>query len=175
MKQTIYIACIAFALINAAFAFQENLLFQLLFAVSLLGLGVAGILSIVHLKRTWSQVRWRALLPGGFYLFVLISSGAAGLSARDAYFRSIIPELENQIQTYETDGEFPETDWKGYGISPDTLASGDIVVTFWWGGGFPVKHTALVYCATDEPLEYFRAGGWNKGYALEEDWYVVKD
>lgn len=175
MRRVIYILCGAYAAVGALFAFQENPLLQLLFMLLLLGLLVSFVLSVVHSFRFWPQLRWRALLPFAACVLVFLGATEAGRVARDIYFRTQIPRLEDAVRAYRSSGQWPEVSWHGYGVVPSKFGEKDTAVLFWWGGGFPVKHTALVYYSADDPKSYFREGGWRRGYPVKDHWWVVKD
>jgi hypothetical protein len=175
MKRTIYIISAVFALISAAFAFKENVVLQLIFMIAVLGIFVSFILAVIHLKRRWSVLRWKAIMPLAICLLAITVPAHMAQLVRDAYFQSIIPDLESELPSIITNGEPAQTRWRGYGVTPLATASGDTAVTFWWGSGFPVKHTALVYCPVDDPKDYFQDHGWRRGYSLRENWWVVRD
>lgn len=175
LKRTIYIILISWAVISALFAFQENPILQLLLMMLFLGLLFAFTLSIICFFRMWPQGRLRAIIPFCLCLAVLLIPGRLAISARDAYFRSIIPDLESAVEEYKTTGEMPETGRKGYGVTPEITEDGDVFVTFWWGGGFPVRHRVLMYCETDDPYDYFKDRGWYRGDSLSEQWWVLGD
>jgi hypothetical protein len=175
MRRTIYILCGVFAVVSGLFAFRETTNLQLLSMLFFLGLFVSVILSLVYASRSWSQLRWRALLPLAACVVVFLVPAKLGRFARDIYFRRQIPRLEGAVQTYRSSGQWPDVSWSGYQVTPGKLDDKVLAVIFWWGGGFPVKHTALIYYSADDPKDYFREGGWRRGYSVKDHWWVVKD
>jgi hypothetical protein len=175
MRRAIFIVCGAYAIVSALFAFRETAFLQLLFGVLLFGLFVSCILSAVHAFRSWRELRWRALLPFCLCGIVFVVSTDVGRLARDAYFRHQIPRLEVAVKTFHTSGQLPEVSWRGYQVTTSKIGATNAAVIFWWGGGFPVKHTVLVYCSADDPTVFFRDGGWRRGHALADHWWVAKD
>jgi hypothetical protein len=175
MRRAIFIVCGIYAAVGALFAFRETTILQLLIGVSLLGLFVSFILSTVHAFRSWRELRWRALLPFCLCGIVLAASTDLGRFARDAYFRRQIPRLETAVKTFRASGQLPEISWRGYQVTTSKIGDTNAAVIFWWGEGFPVKHTVLVYCSVDDPRGFFRDGGWRRGYALQDHWWVAKD
>jgi hypothetical protein len=175
VRCVVFIVCGAYALVGVLFAFREHTILQLLFAISLLALVGSFIASVIHVFRSWSQLRWRTLLPLATCGLVLVASTDVGRYVRDAYFRSQIPRLEAAAKTYLESGQMPAISWSGSQVTATKVGDTNATVIFWWGGGFPVKHTVLVYCSADDPKSYFRDEGWRRGYALQDHWWVVKD
>ena len=175
MKRAIYILCGLFAVVSALFTFRETSGLQLLSMLFFLGLFISVILSLVYAFRSWSLLRWRALLPFAACAIVFLVPSEAGRFARDAYFRRQIPRLEAAVQAYRSSGQLPDTHWTGYMVLPRQESGGGVVIEFLWGGGFPVKHTSLIYVSSDDPKDYFHKRGWYYGYHLQDHWWVMKD
>ena len=174
MAITIYILCFAFTIIVGFFRFKESVILQFLSVGFLLILLICFVLSIVYLKRSWKIKRWHALLPLLVCCIAFFTPFIVGTWARNTYFHSVIPQLESEIHEYQISGKYPKSSWNGYAIHPYRMENENIKVIYWWGGGFPVKHTALAYCSSDDPEECFRDGGW-RGYAIDDHWWVIKD
>ena len=175
MRRAIFIVCGAYAIVGALFAFRETPILQLLFGVSLPAFFASFILSAMHTFRSWRELRWRALLPFCLCGVVLFVSTDAGRLARDAYFRNQIPRLEVAAKAFHESGQLPGVSWRGYQVTTSKIGDTNAAVIFWWGGGFPVKHTVLVYCSCDDSKGFFRDGGWRRVHALAEHWWVAKD
>ena len=169
----IYILPITCFILLGAFAFKENVLLQSASMAALIGLLVSFILALVHIKKNWSKRRWIALLP--LLITMLCWKGRdVGVFLRNFYFRTQLPRLEEAIASFEKTGVFPNVKWSGYMARAGTW-EGETYVTFWWGGGFPVKHTVLLYSSTDDIEAYAKSGGWRSGSKLEDHWWVIKD
>jgi hypothetical protein len=52
-------------------------------------------------------------------------------------------------------------------------AKGELIVTFFVGGGFPVKHHCYVYCSSDNSALVQK--DWPIGYRKEKQWFEVND
>jgi hypothetical protein len=175
MKRAIYILYGIFAVVRALFAFRETPGLQLLLMLFFLGLFVSVILSVVYASRSWSRLHWRALFPLATCVVVFLAPAKLGCFARDTYFRRQIPRLDGAVQTYRSSGQWPGVSWSGYLVTPGKLQDNDMDVIFWWGGGFPVKHTVLIYHSSDDPKSHFKKSSWRSGYPLQDHWWVVKD
>lgn len=169
----IYILPIICGAVLALFTFKENALLQFASIVAILGLFVSFIMAIIHAVRNWRQKRWITLLP--LLITILCGGGPeAGVLFRNTYFRIQIPHLEKAIQSFETTGSFPDVKWHGYAARANTW-NDETYATFWWGSGFPVKHTVLLYSSADSIKDYCKTNGWYSGTQLEEKWWVIRD
>lgn len=169
----IYILPIICFVLLGAFAFKENVLLQFAAMAAIIGLFISFILSVIHSIKTWRKKKLIALLP----LAITILCGAGpevGIFLRNSYFRTQLPRLEEAIEAFEITGEFPDVKWNGY-MARANKWNGETYATFWWGGGFPVKHTVLLYSSTDDIKDYCKANGWYSGSQLEEKWWVIRD
>ena len=171
----VFVLCAVFAVVENFFAFQETSTTQLLSLLSLGGWLLALVYSVNHASSTGPKLPWRALVPLAACILVAPLGGGVGRSIRDAGFRRQIPELTRAIQAYRATGQMPSTSWKGVPIIPFPQGDKDIAVELFWGGGFPVKHTALIYVSADDPGSFFMQRGWAFGYPLEKHWFVMKD
>jgi amino acid transporter len=169
----IYTLPITCGVLLALFSFKENAFLQLASMGALIGLFVSFIKTLIHAKRHWRQKRWVALVP--LLITVLCCGGLElGILARNAYFLTQLPHLEKAIRSFETTGSFPDVNWHGYGAHANEW-NGETYVTFWWGSGFPVKHTVLLYSSADNIKAYCKANGRYSGVEFEGKWWIVKD
>lgn len=133
--------------ILSLFAFKETALLQLTSMVALFGLFVSFIMAIIHSVSNWKLKPLHSLLP----LLITILCGLGpevGIFLRNIHFRTQIPQLEKVIQSFETTGSLT-----GYLYGADKWY-GETYATFLWGGGFPVKHTVLLYSSSSSIKDY---------------------
>ena len=170
----IYLLPIVCGTVLALFSFKENVLLQLAVLPALLGLLVSFLMALTRAIRHWQIHRWRIVLP--FIVVALCGYGGPRLGriVRNTYFRTIIPRLEVAIDSYRSTGTLPDVQWRGY-LARAHEWNNTTIATFWWGGGFPVKHTVLLYCSGDDITDYRKENGWYYAYPLKEHWWIVKD
>ena len=161
------------AVLEGAFRYREGLLqlpLMFLYLVWLVFIPLAP----------W-RLRWRPrpfALRSSLVVLLLIAApfiGArAGIALRDRVFRARLPQYEAVIRQLRA-GVTPDVPWRlGHHVTHRPV-DGDVVATFWWGGGFPVKHTVFVYHPGDieTDVEFRRA--WRRIRPLAQNWYVAKD
>lgn len=132
--------------------------------------------------RFWKLHRFRAFIPLVVWSFTLVGPILLAHYARDLYFETMISNLEKEIDVYRKTGIYTETEVFGYGgVSTFVNDRRDTIITYWWGGGFPVKHTALLYFNSPEstfvqggPLA-LKEAGWRHGYLIQDNWYVASN
>src|SRR5207244_2596417 len=117
---------------------------------------------------------WRVLFPFAACIAAFLAAPRPGRLARDIYLRRQIPSLEATVQTYRASGQLPETHL-GYRVLASHFGDNDVAIEFLWGGGFPVKHTVLIYLSSDDPKPYFHKRGWYYGYRLQNHWWIMQD
>jgi hypothetical protein len=174
MKITVCILSIGSGIVLAMFAFKETTLLQILTLAALLGLVTAFVVAVINAVLFWRQRRWRVLFPFLVVLLCGVGGPRLGGVVRNAYFRKQLPDLETAIASYRDTGTMPDTQWRGYQVHADEW-EGATVVEFWWGSGFPVKHTVLLYFSGDDITSYRRRHGWYYASRLEEHWWIVRD
>ena len=163
--------------------FQQNPIAQLLGMILILGM-IVCLGSAIAYFRFWKLHRWRTVLPIIVWALTVLLPGLLARKARDLYFEFKISDLEEEIEVYRATGSYPETGWSGVGnLKVHTLVNerGDTVITYWWGEGFPVRHSALLYVNSPEsvfvdggPLALQEAG-WGRSYEIQENWYVASN
>jgi hypothetical protein len=95
-----------------------------------------------------------------------------GIIIRDAVFRSRLTEYETAVHNIQS-GIVPiAVPRLAYHISQ---TPGHQEVFFFWGSGFPVKHTAFVYSQNDPNLDKRFAQAWHHARPLAPNWYVTND
>jgi hypothetical protein len=158
----------------ALFTFKENVFLQFAVLGAFCGLLVSFVMTFIHAIRHWREHRWRVLQP--FLLIIFCGYGApeVGRSVRNIYFRQQIPRLEKAIDSYQSTGILPDVQWRGY-----MTRAGEwndlTVAAFWWGSGFPLKHTMLLYFSGDNVTGFLKDNGWHSAHPLKNHWWVVRD
>ena len=134
------------------------------------------------LLASFARLRWHSLgarLGSTALLLWFVASpfiGArGGIALRDAVFRSRLPEYEAVVQTIQAGNMPPVIPRLAYRIVHHATPAGDLEVIFFWGAGFPVKHTAFVYCESDPRTDPNFQQAWRSARPLAPNWYLAKD
>ena len=98
-----------------------------------------------------------------------------GVTLHDAVFRSRLSEYEAAVQVIQAGKTPPIIPRLAHQVTPHTDSTGNPEVFFFWGAGFPVKHTAFVYRLTDPRMDSKFIRAWPFIRSLTANWYVVKD
>jgi hypothetical protein len=133
----------------------------------------------------WHKLRWRGLIVPAVSALVLVAGPAIGGRLREwnlwwdmPRYKAAAEWVEHQALSSEgSEIELPpEYADLAYGVRGIRSAECGTVVTFWWGSGFPVKHTARVYSPTGS-FERSRdcRGHWSRGSLIDEHWYEATD
>lgn len=127
-----------------------------------------------------SPLRFLPLLS---IITILFVSTYAGVFLNTRLFKKCKPPMEQFIKNLDDKKSFLST-FKGeieipdeisdyiYGIHTQGFYSGKFEALFFYGGGFPVKHSAWYYSSDNTPpkLEY-----WSFCQRIESCWYRVND
>lgn len=63
-----------------------------------------------------------------------------------------------------------------YGVHYNTDKSCGLTVDFFWGGGFPVKHSVRRYATNPEWIDMKQCrSNWSRGRGLSGNWYEISD
>lgn len=169
---------LGFSFFHAGFAawfhYRENVFLQLVIALFFLSW-------FCLLLGSWARLGWRNPRAIAISAAAIVWLAAApfvgarvGIMVRDAVFRLRLPEYEAAVRLVQAGT--PQADIRlAYRINSDLAPTGGSEVIFYWGSGFPVKHTAFVY-RTDDPSTHPRfVREWSRIGSLAPNWYVVKD
>lgn len=119
--------------------------------------------------------------------FVGLAGIVAGELGRTIQFRRYLPELNQTVKEltgnpafqtnriYKVTGLEQRHPW-AYGVFLVEQPDGPKHVEFFFGAGFPVKHTAYLYCPTDniEPGSP-TAKRWPRRRWVATNWFIVHD
>ena len=119
-------------------------------------------------------------------LLVLIIPFCLGFAARMIIFKWKLPQYQLaadwvERQTFDSKSSYinldPPDEFKGlsYGIHAKRSATCGTVIWFFWGDGFPVKHTARIFSSIDSLANPECLGDWHKPRKLAEYWYEASD
>lgn len=153
-----------------------------------IALAVINLISIfVH----WVEHGFGAFLPiciSILTVILIVFSVRVGNHAKMHRFNKRLPQFENAVKMVEsklTDehirltGEDIPQEYRhlAYFIIGDKRANGKLIVTFVWGGGFPVKHTAYAY--TSDGSSPIRDSEFQKDWyhckRINDNWFKVGD
>ena len=168
-------------LITAWFGYRESPLGQLLFAVSLLTVPCMLIALLVRIRRD----RWSAAFMALVVAAAVPLGGRLGYMLRRVDFEHRLrPAYEVLVARIER-GEIPmqdvpmrtviAEDMQGlaYAVHAWRDETGILTVEFFWGRGFPVKHTAFVYRSSGAWSDDPRL--WWRGTHLIDNWFQGRD
>lgn len=63
-----------------------------------------------------------------------------------------------------------------YGVHYKQNEECGLTVDFFWGGGFPVKHTVRRYAVNPDWMDVMECRkGWSRGRSLQGNWYEIAD
>jgi len=145
---------------------------------------------VFHAWRHRARGLVRATLPLVACLLAVPIGSAIGRGYRDFDFRyrrlPAYEEVVRRIQSAELPGwqikEIPpEIDGLAYMIEVHDDAPGGLMVEFFWGGGFPVKHSVYMYQASGLPpptspnWEFKPYCQWDGARRLDENWFADID
>jgi hypothetical protein len=139
------------------FAFQPTGLSQLGIMVFIPSSIVAGFLVVFRgggkgfqrIDGTVLRERMVAYLClAGSFLGIACGPGV-GMSLRTAYWMLHMPEM-NRVAARVFETNRSEV-WRGVRVDKHPLGEGGVL--FWWGGGFPARHSVLAWMPNDKDLE----------------------
>jgi len=133
----------------------------------------------------------RSCIPFAMSLLCVILLGysnSLGHRLRLHVFRQRLPQYEAAVPAVETQITDGPVFLKGeevpkpfrhlaYWIHADKTEQNVLIVTFFWGGGFPVKHTAFAYISDGKvpgPLSRFQKE-WPHIFRINQNWFRVVD
>ena|SRR5687767_5092034 len=164
--------------------FPRNRMFLILPMAVYLG---ALIISFVWMLRDGERLRDRAAIPLAVGLGTAVIAVIVAPRLFDAGFARIMPRYAGVIQQIEAGqvavGSDPtaitlrNADAKlGYAAWATRASNGVLMVTFFVGGSFPVKHWGYLYSSAGEILEgSFEDSQWPKRRRLREKWFYIAD
>lgn len=133
----------------------------------------------------WRGLRWRGLTVPAVSVAVLLAGPIIGVTLRHwtlwwdlGRYRDAAEWVERQplgneptsIHLPPEYSDLAYVTWASQGDECGTL------IEFWWGGGFPGKHTARVYSSTDSIFERGGCRGhWSRVSPIADQWYEVSD
>jgi hypothetical protein len=142
--------------------------------------------AVFHAWRHRARGLMRATMPFVACLVAVPIGGSLGAVYRDLDFRyRRLPAYEKVVRKIQS-GELPagnikemppEIDGLAYMIEVHDDAPGGLMVEFFWGGGFPVKHTVYIYRASGLPpptspnWEIKPYCQWDGARRLNENWF----
>ena len=171
--------------ITCAFAARPNAWLQLAAMLALLTALVYLVTLLTH-----GAIRWRehGLVNVISCLLVALSIPAAvllGHSVRSAAFsynlerwnRAVIWVVSHKQPNSDGPIELPpQYEDLAYGVHYTTDQLCGLTVDFFWGGGFPVKHTVRRYATKPEWIDMKQCRkDWSRGRHLTGNWYEISD
>jgi hypothetical protein len=166
---------IAFALSLGAFTFRSHPLLQLLLMILFIPMLVnsfGSFLYVLKMRRTLSLI---VFIPLFLAASAFILPPWLGTKIQDYYLTSRIPKLSTFIaEVTPTQGPSTTPLWDG-GYTAYRDKKGYLIVFFFWGGGFPVKHRILGYLSDDEVLndpDFRKSWRFRK---LQKNWFLLSD
>lgn len=97
-------------------------------------------------------------------------------------FEQVVRKIESGELPLETIQEMPsEFQSLAYGVHVHDDAPGGLTVEFFWGGGFPVKHSVYIYRASGLPpptktnWDLKRYCQWHRSRRLNDNWFAASD
>ena len=156
---------------EASFRYREGIL-QLL--VMLLYPVWFGVLLASFGRLNWRSPRGKLISTALTIWFVAAPFAGArcGIIVRDTVFRSRLTEYETAVRAIQSGTAPPVVPQLAYHI---TQPQGHQQIFFFWGSGFPVKHTVFVYSPSDPNADSSFARAWRHARSLAPNWYVAKD
>ena len=150
-----------------------------------------AVANFINIFVRWGESGVKTLMPIGITLATVLlvgASGAIGQRAKLHSFDKQLPEFEDAVKMIEgkivgeriiLSGEDIPQEYRHLAkyISGDIDENGTLIVTFVWGFGFPVKHTAYAYISDGELPERdseFRKD-WYHCTRINEKWFKVGD
>ena len=156
-----------------------TMLFAVLLFVPWLAVLITA-LSLSHRDQHYRMPSAVVLILAPASLFVALFVGS---HIRDYLFYRDLPRLKEMVtlikdgslQTRNERIEIPDR-YKGlaYSIHSDSTANGGLMVTFFVGSGFPVKHLCYVYRSDDAMTDDMK-DDWHIIHRREKHWFEVSD
>ncbi len=173
-----YLNCflsLGFALAVGLYVYRPSTLVGLVMLLFFLGFGINFLWNMLRPLGTESERGTLLLLTLGFALIAFFCAPRVGAYARDAYFRSHLPELNQFVA-----GVVPQEGWQPAPVFPAPYhahrEAGDfLVVEFAWGGGFPARHTFLTYVEDERALPSQEATGATALAKIADHWFYLDD
>ena len=163
---------------------------QLISVAALLVLLLALPVAVLHAWRHRASGLIRATAPFLVCLVAVPIGGSLGRVYRDLDFRyRRQPAYEKVVRKIQS-GDLPAGNIKeippeihglAYMIEVHDDAPGGLMVEFFWGGGFPVKHTVYIYRASGLPpptspnWEFKPYRQWDGARRVNENWFADID
>ncbi len=135
--------------------------------------------------RLWWQRNPYGLIPPAIVLIAGCLGGLFGHQYRDFVFKQDLPKylqavawvkgqpLEVKRQNLSMPSELQDL---AYVVQTEFGEECGFIVDFFWGAGFPVKHTVRRYLETTEYLAKPECRkGWRQGRELADHWYELVD
>lgn len=168
-----------------AFAFRPTPGAQLHLMLACLLIFVAFIRLIeIGVSLRWRRNPSKLILPA-IVLLAGYLGGVAGHQYRDFEFKQDLPKYQQAVgwvkgQPLEVNREnltLPaEFQGLAYVVQAELGEECGFMVDFFWGAGFPVKHTVRRYIETSEYLAKPECHkGWRQGRKLADHWYELVD
>jgi hypothetical protein len=163
---------------------------QLVSVAALLLLLLALPVALFYAWRHRARGLLRAAAPLLACLVAAPIGGSIGAAYRSLNFRyrrlPVYEQIVRKIESGELPGETikempPEIDSLAYGIHVHDDAPGGLMVVFFWGGGFPVKHSVYIYRASGLPpptstkWEMEPYYHWSGARRLNDNWFAAHD
>ncbi|EEF62541.1 hypothetical protein [Pedosphaera parvula] len=157
---------------------KPGLLFLAMFLS--LALIVVGFIGFVTAFTDWRKEHWRSFIPLATCVVVVVVAPDLGKGIRDLMFRWSLPGYEALIRRMESGNIQVTKEWREveeaeglvpYGVAAMRGSNDSLIVEFRYGAGFPVKHSAYVYCSSGviDHSEYQR------GHEIKSKWFEVSD
>lgn len=154
-------------------------------------LSVMGLLALpltaAWILDAWPHYKVRSLIPAVIAGFVGLAGIVAGELGPAIQFRRYLPEMKRTVEEltgnpafqtnhiYKVAGLEQRHPW-AYGVFLVEQPVGPKNVEFFYGAGFPVKHTAYLYCPSGviEPGST-TAKRWHRRRSVATNWFIVHD
>ena len=141
---------------------------------------VVGFISFARVFTQWQSERWRAGIPLVSCILAVVIAPDLGSGIRSLMFKWSLPRYEALIHRIESGNVRVSNEWQKieeanglapYGVAAKRGSNDVLMVEFRFGAGFPVKHSAYLYCSSGviDHSEYRR------GYAIRPKWFQVSD
>ena len=173
-----YLNCflsLGFALAVGLYVYRPSTVVGVVMLLFFVAFGINFLWNMLRPLGSESERGTLLLLTLGFALIAFFCAPRVGAYARDAYFRSHLPELNQFVA-----GVIPQESWQPAPVFPALYRAhheaGDLLmVEFAWGGGFPVRHTFLTYVEDDRVLPSREAAGAAVLAKIAEHWFYLED
>ena len=179
--------CLIWFLAVAAFDWWQSNLIKILTMPLSAAYLYSWIASIVCVFACWRRWHIRALVPLAICIATAIVSRTVSHPLMEAGFARILPRYATLVQQMETgqivvsntptrvvlSGKEAEL---AYAVWADKATNGILTVTFFVGGGFPVKHWGYLYRSSGEnpPQAWWIESDW-MGRRLNDKWFYIFD